>query len=345
MRILIGCIFVAILAGCGDVTATALATSSGTPLPYPTGTAMATPFRVDTPTPLASTPPPIPSAVMILATTPTGGAQVVTVQGSDRVNVRVSAGPTAAVIALFGAGADMLVIGPDTTGDDGMRWVHVQAGDRDGYVRSDLVSGPHASSGVIPTPVFLATRTMALGAPMMSPVVMLVPTAMPVAPAVATAAPTQMAMSVTASAIAKPTLMVASSPTMPTMAATAPKVGTVVPLKNWDITITSVEKPGMKLNGATAVGQFLVVNLTLKNTGNENFGFNSFDFNLRTATNAKINQSNDFSLAGYNSSHGGTTASQIPPGAMVKYVAVFDVADVNGLTLEFQGNAQKIALQ
>ncbi len=169
MRIVIGCVLVMLLAGCGGTTATDVPALTTIPLPYPTGTAMATPFRVATPILPASTPTPMPIAVTILVTPTTASAQVVTVQGSDRVNVRASAAPTAAVIALFGAGADLLVIGPDTMGTDGMRWVHVQAGDRDGYIRSDLVSGPHASAGALPTPVFLATRAATLPAPMLTP--------------------------------------------------------------------------------------------------------------------------------------------------------------------------------
>ncbi len=204
MRIVIGCVLVMLLAGCGGTTATDVPALTTTPLPYPTGTAMATPFRVATPILPASTPTPMPIAVTILVTPTTASAQVVTVQGSDRVNVRVSAAPTAAVIALFGAGADLLVIGPDTMGTDGMRWVHVQAGDRDGYVRSDLVSGPHASAGALPTPVFLATRAATLPAPMMSPATMIAPTVMPApAPsptvnATATALQTPISLTVTA---------------------------------------------------------------------------------------------------------------------------------------------------
>jgi len=99
MRIVIGCVLVMLLAGCGGTTATDVPALTTTPLPYPTGTAMATSFRMVTPTLPASTPTPIPSAVTILVTPTTASAQVVTVQGSDRVNVRASAAPTAAVLA------------------------------------------------------------------------------------------------------------------------------------------------------------------------------------------------------------------------------------------------------
>lgn len=133
------------------------------------------------------------------------------------------------------------------------------------------------------------------------------------------------------------------------MPTSPPKIGDAVKMKNWDVTVANGEKPGKSLGGnfgnVKPVGECLVVEVSLKNTGGQNFGFTDGDFDLRTPTNAKITTKSDFSLTGYNSSRGGNTASQIPPGATVKYYVVFDVADTNGLLLEFQGNAQKIALQ
>ena len=119
-------------------------------------------------------------------------------------------------------------------------------------------------------------------------------------------------------------------------------------MKNWDVTVTNIEKPGKSLGGKFSsvmpVGEWVVVEISLKNTGDRNFGFNDANFVLRTSTNAKLTTKSDFSLTGYNDSRGGNSASQIPPGATVKYYAVFDVADTKGLALEFQGNTQKIAL-
>jgi hypothetical protein len=65
--------------------------------------------------------------------------------------VRQFADANAPVIGTLAAGAEVPVIGADTTGSDGAtRWVHVRIGDRDGYVRSDLVSEHHASASAVP---------------------------------------------------------------------------------------------------------------------------------------------------------------------------------------------------
>lgn len=90
------------------------------------------------PTPRAATTTPA-------APPPAPAAPVVTVKESP-VNVRQSADPNAPVIGTLDPATDATVLGPDTTGPDGAtRWVHVRAGETTGYVRSDLVSAPHAA--------------------------------------------------------------------------------------------------------------------------------------------------------------------------------------------------------
>lgn len=87
-----------------------------------------------------------PSATSTSAPTSIPAPQVVTAK-ENPVNVRQSAALDAPVVASLAAGTDAPVLSEDTTGPDGAtRWVHVRAGDKDGYVRSDLVSSPHTAS-------------------------------------------------------------------------------------------------------------------------------------------------------------------------------------------------------
>jgi len=221
-------LLVVLLVGCGSATATAVSTSLATSFSTSTVTAGAATSTATTP---ALTPTPIPTLMGSVSTIPpstpaTSGAQVVTVQGSDRVNVRATASPTAAVIALFGAGADVLVVGQDTTGSDGARWVHVQAGDRDGYIRSDLVSGPHASAGVLPTPVFLATRTATLPAPMITPTPRMEGAATPSLVTVAVTMPVMQVQTAVPTRAPTPSPTLAPTP-KPTVIAAAPARSTV----------------------------------------------------------------------------------------------------------------------
>lgn len=163
-----------LLAGCGGtihptpsplvststvvITATSASLVQATTTTSPTGIPQSPPQATNTPTPKAAPP------------------QVVTVKG-DAVNVRQSAAADAPIIASLEANTDSAVLGEDSTGPDGAtRWVHVQAGDKDGYVRSDLVSEHHdtASTAAIPA----------------APPIAVTATAAPVAAVPATVAPT-----------------------------------------------------------------------------------------------------------------------------------------------------------
>lgn len=163
-------IAVMVLAGCGGtapgatVTVAPSPTVTASPAVNATATRDAEMAQIATLTaPTATLVPPTPSAAVIptspAATPVAAGPQVVTVQGADPLNVRESPDPSATVIALLGAGADAPVLDPTITGIDGTtKWVHVQAGNRDGYVRADFVSAPHTTTAAIPMPIFLATR-------------------------------------------------------------------------------------------------------------------------------------------------------------------------------------------
>jgi len=124
-----------------QANATANAPTS-TPKPVPTEKPTGTPKPAPT---TAATP--IPTAP---ATAAPPAPQVVTVKG-EPVNLRQAADGGSAVVVLVPPGTDATVLGADTTGPDGVtRYVHARVGDKEGYLRSDLVSAPH---GTTDTPV------------------------------------------------------------------------------------------------------------------------------------------------------------------------------------------------
>jgi uncharacterized membrane protein len=111
-------------------------------------------------------------------------------------------------------------------------------------------------------------------------------------------------------------------------------------VKNWDLAIQKIEKPGKDLiwsqygNKSTAAGTWFVVVVDMKNTGNQNFGVNSSDFELRSG-NVTYKVSDDFGSYSYSDSKGGQkVGGQVPPGVSVTYYIVFDVAP-NATDLQF----------
>jgi hypothetical protein len=145
-------------------------------LSVPTATVAVTPTSLavtNTPTaiPPSATSPPAPATPTDVPPTKTSAASsaggpiltVVTVQGGDPVNVRAAPDSNAPVIALIGAGSDVIVMsGSDVRDAIGQLWVPVSVEGRSGYLRGDLVGPRHVSSmpypGVFPTPIFVATQ-------------------------------------------------------------------------------------------------------------------------------------------------------------------------------------------
>ena len=134
----------------------------------------------------------------------------------------------------------------------------------------------------------------------------------------------------TASSVAKPT----KTPVPPTQAAKVKVYGLneLVSVKNWDLAIQKVEKPGKDLvwsefdNKSTAAGTWFVVVVDMKNTGNQNFGVNTFDFELKSG-NVTYQVSDDLGAYSYSEFKGGQRiGGQVPPGVTVTYYVVFDVA-------------------
>jgi len=144
---------VLVLAGCAGV-------STATPPRAPT----ATTAGVSTAIPGSSVTPAASATIAAthVADTPTPmsrTSQVVTVK-DDAVNLRKSADVAAAVVTLVPSGTDATVISEDETGPDGVtRYIHVRVGDKEGYLRSDLVSAPHVVTPAPPTAVPTATAS------------------------------------------------------------------------------------------------------------------------------------------------------------------------------------------
>jgi len=113
-----------------------------------------------------------------------------------------------------------------------------------------------------------------------------------------------------------------------------------VSVKNWDLAIQKVETPGKELvwsqfgNKSVAAGTWFVVVVDMKNTGNQNFGVNSSDFELKSG-NVTYKVSDDMGTYSYSELKGGQrVGGQVPPGVNVTYYIVFDVAP-NAADLQF----------
>ncbi len=71
-----------------------------------------------------------------------GNTTVVTVIASDGAILRAEPGTGAKALLQIPAGRNLAVVGADIS-DGTSRWMHVRYGDREGYVRGDLVDTPH----------------------------------------------------------------------------------------------------------------------------------------------------------------------------------------------------------
>jgi uncharacterized membrane protein len=146
--------------------------------------------------------------------------------------------------------------------------------------------------------------------------------------AASTAAASSAAASSAASTAPKPT----NTPNPPPATAKTYGLNQLVNVKNWDLAIQKVETPGKELvwsqfdNKSVAAGTWFVVALDMKNTGNQNFGVNSPDFELK-AGNVTYKVSDDLGTYSYSEFKGGQRiGGQVPPGVNVTYYIAFDVA-------------------
>lgn len=118
--------------------------------------------------------------------------------------------------------------------------------------------------------------------------------------------------------------------------------GQTASVKNWDVTLVGVERPGKDLvwsqfgNKSTAAGEWLVAAVKLKNTGKTNFGVNSPDFQLEGGG-VTYKTSSDMGAFSYSTFKGGAQiGGQVPPGVEVTYYVPYDVAPgATGLALVF----------
>ena len=140
------------------------------------------------------------------------------------------------------------------------------------------------------------------------------------------------------------------APTQAPTTAPPPGLNQIVSVKNWDLAVAAVERPGKELvwsqygNKSTAAGTWLVVALDMKNTGNQNFGVNTGDFTLNVAGGIKYAVSTDMGTYGYAEFKGGQRiGGQVPSGVSVRYYVVFDIApDASELTFKFNQDKQPI---
>lgn len=162
--------------------------------------------------------------------------------------------------------------------------------------------------------------------------------------------PTTVERSTGAPAAAAPTLAASAAAT----ATPGPKVGDTVRSGNWQYTVTKVERvKALKygdFTGSTvdALGQWLVVSLTLTNIGSQNFPINTFDFQATDAGGVKYDTSTKLEIFSYVRYQRLTSlGEQFPPGVAVKTALVFDInPEATGLKLVLkQANGTTIALE
>jgi hypothetical protein len=133
-----------------------------------------------------------------------------------------------------------------------------------------------------------------------------------------------------------------NTPKPPTATPTPlPKIGQTVSVGNWEYTVTKVEKEKTLTwsefgNTSEAKGTWLIVYMTLKNIGKQNFGINTWDFELRDASDIKYDTSTDFGTTAMFLSYKklSNLGEQYPPGVPVNTALIFDIApDAKGLKL------------
>lgn len=175
------------------------------------------------------------------------------------------------------------------------------------------------------------------------------------APAAATSGTVATATKASVGSVAPAAAASAKPSVAPSVAAAAKVYGLneLVSVKNWDMAVAGVERPGQELvwsqfgNKSTAAGTWLVVAFDMKNTGNQNFGVNTFDFQLTDAGGATYKFTSDFGAASYSTFKGGQSiGGQVPPGVTVRYSLVFDINPAaTGLQLVFnQDTKPKFAI-
>lgn len=141
----------------------------------------------------------------------------------------------------------------------------------------------------------------------------------------------------------KPSASIAPA-SVPPAAATTHGLNELVSVKNWDMAVAGVERPGKELvwsdfnNKSVAAGTWFVIAFDMKNTGNTNFGVNTPDFELQASGGITYKFTTDFGAISYGTfKKGQGIGGQVPPGVTVRYYLIFDVApDAKDLKLIFK---------
>ena len=177
------------------------------------------------------------------------------------------------------------------------------------------------------------------------------PTAAP--PPAAPLTPEQAVAPVAPVAPAAPAVPVAPAPKAPAAPPT-PQMGVPYAAGNWEYTVHEVTRTkslGDRFLKDDAKGEYVVVGVTLKNVGKENFTLNSHDFTLYDAAGVKYNTGSSSGAGTWAKAHGYDggaltfSTGQMPPGVPVKYVLVFDTAPgAEGLSLSLNQARVNVAL-
>jgi len=121
-------------------------------------------------------------------------------------------------------------------------------------------------------------------------------------------------------------------------------------VKNWDLAVAAIDRPGKEFvwsdfnNKTLAAGTWFIVALDMKNTGNANFGVNTSDFEMRAVGGVTYNLSTQAGVYSYPSyKKGQDIGGQVPPGVVVRYYLIFDVAPTaTDLQLVFKQDTKPI---
>ena len=107
---------------------------------------------------------------------------------------------------------------------------------------------------------------------------------------------------------------------------------------NWEYTVTKVERTRQLVwsdfgNRSDAQGIFVVIYLTLKNLGKQNYSINSWDFELRDDNDAKYQTARDMLMI-VRQMKLASLGDQFVPGLSIQTALIFDVnPDATGLKL------------
>lgn len=130
-------------------------------------------------------------------------------------------------------------------------------------------------------------------------------------------------------------------------ASAASASGATIATNHWQIAITSVNRQSALYwnnygGKQDAIGEWLLVTITLTNIGKENFGINTWDFAIRDGAGNAYKHSNEWIALSQPERLGYASANnrQIPPGLTNSVLLVFDI-NPNATNLELIFNQDR----